>query len=334
MTQGRLWLWLPWAAFVALAAGWIAYWHVLAGESERRLAAWVSEQSARGAHASYTRVARHGFPVLLRLELQGFSYAPERGGWRARTARVDLHVQMLNPGHIKLEARAPIEVARAGGATTIFTADALIGSWRTERGALAVAGIEADNLSLDDPAQEGRLLARKLVANIRPDPRAAGAYQLAFDADGLTLPRPVRSFETFGLEVASLRAAMVVEQGAALMASASQDPLGPWREAGGQLRFDALTLNWGPLETTGRGNGGLDAQRRLVGEIELPIDHPARVLSALANGPNVDRDARRALALLAAGYALSGDDIKLNVEARDGVLRLEGLSVRTLPPVY
>ncbi len=334
MTPRRLWLWLPWAAFVALAAGWIVYWHVLAGESERRLAAWVAEQSAHGADASYARAVRHGFPVLLRLELQDFSYAPERGGWRARTARVDLHVQMLNPAHIKIEAKAPIEIARAGGAISTLTADALIGSWRTERGALAVAGIEADNLSLDDPAQEGRLLVRKLVANIRPDPRAAGEYQLALDAEDLTLPRPVRSFETFGLEVAALRAAIVVEQGAALMASASQDPLGPWREAGGQLRFEALTLNWGPLEATGRGHGGLDAERRLVGEIALPIDHPARVLGAIANGPDIDRDARRALALLAAGFAISGDDITLDVEARDGVLRLEGLTVRPLPPVY
>ena len=42
---------------------------------------------------------------------------------------------------------------------------------------------------------------RSVVVNVRPDARAAGEYQLAFEAHGLMLPRPVRSFEAFGLDV-------------------------------------------------------------------------------------------------------------------------------------
>jgi hypothetical protein len=48
----------------------------------------------------------------------------------------------------------------------------------------------------------------------------------------------------------------------------------------------------------------------------------------------VDGDTRRAISLLAAGYALSGDDITLDLDANNGVLRIEGLPVRPLPPVY
>jgi hypothetical protein len=58
------------------------------------------------------------------------------------------------------------------------------------------------------------------------------------------------------------------------------------------------------------------------------------VFTAIANGPNVNEDARRALGFLAAGYMISGDDITLDVDAQDGVMRLEGLPVRPLPPVY
>ena len=72
-----------------------------------------------------------------------------------------------------------------------------------------------------------------------------------------------------------MRAAIVVERGASLLNASQDDPLGPWREAGGKLRFDALVLNWGPLETTGAGEGSLDAQRRLQGRLVLPIEHPA-----------------------------------------------------------
>jgi hypothetical protein len=201
-------------------------------------------------------------------------------------------------------------------------------------GRLAVAGIEADNLVLDDPAEEGVLSATKIVANARPDPRQAGEYQLALDAQGLTLPRDVRGFETFGLDVPAMRAAIVVGEGASLLRATPGDPLGAWREAGGQLRFEALALTWGPLETQGSGDGGLDDQRRLAGRLVLPVERPAPVINAIAQGPNIDESARRALGLLAAGYVVSGDEITLDISANDGVLRIEGLPVRTLPPVY
>jgi len=330
----RLWLIAPWALFALLAIGWIVYWHIVAGRAEQSVRAWAAEQIEQGGQASVERIVRRGFPVLLRLELHGLAYAPARGGWRAETERADLHVQLINPQHLILEAEAPIAFARADGAVTNISADALIASVRTAGGALALAGVEADNLVLDDPAQEGRLTARKVVFNVRPDARAEGDYQVAFDAQGLMLPRPVRSFEAFGLDVPTLRAAIVVTNGAALMETSPQDPLGPWRAAGGRARLEAIELRWGPLATTGRGEGGLDAQRRLDGFLTLPIEEPAPVFTAIANGPNVNEDARRALGLLAAGYMISGDDITFDVEARDGLLRLEGLPVRPLPPVY
>jgi hypothetical protein len=93
-------------------------------------------------------------------------------------------------------------------------------------------------------------------------------------------------------------------------------------------------LNWGPVNTTGTGEGGLDAERRLDGNLTLPFEQPAPILTAIANGPNVDDDTRRALGLLAAGYVITGEDITLEVTAHDGVLRIEGLPVRLLPAVY
>lgn len=334
MKARALWLIIPWALFAAVAVGWVFYWNAVAATAETRLRDFVSAQNAQGADAALTRILRHGFPVLLRLELQGLSYAPARGGWRLTSDRADLNIDLLNPEHLILQAKAPISVTRADGAVTNIAADALIASLRTEHGVLKVAGLEADNLTADDPSKDGVLATQKLVANLRPDPRAAGEYQLALDLTGVTLPRPVRSFESFGLEVAAIRAAIVIEDGAALLHGENGDPLKPWRDAGGQLRFEALSLDWGPLQAQGAGVGGLDDQRRLRGALTLPIERPGPIFTALANGPNVDDSARRALALLAASFAISGDDITLDVEAENGVLRLEGLGVRALPPVY
>jgi hypothetical protein len=334
MKTRLLWLALPWALFLALAGGWMFYWNAAAGTAEQRLREFVAAQNASGAQASIARIERRGFPVLLRLELHNIAYAPARGDWRASSERIDLHVDLLKPQHVIFKAETPIAFARADGAVTNLAAEGLIASLRTEGGALAVAGLQADRLTLDDPAAEGVLSAEKIVFNLRPDARKAGDYQLSLDANALNLPRPVRSFESFGTSIASLRAGIVVEHGAALTTGAPGDPLRPWREAGGRLRFEALELNWGPVQASGAGWGGLDAERRITGALTLPIERPAQIFAALAKGPRVSEDARRALGLLAASFALSGEDITLDVEAAAGALRLEGLTVRTLGPVY
>ncbi|MCA8885682.1 MAG: DUF2125 domain-containing protein [Hyphomonadaceae bacterium] len=334
MKARNLFLIIPWALFIAAALGWIFYWNYLASEAERRVHAWQFEQNASGATVEIGQVIRHGFPVFLRLELRDVRYVASRGGWRAETGRADLNSDPLKPQHAILEAKAPISITRANGAATNVRADALIASVRMDGDRLAEAGVEANNLVLDDPAEEGVLHAERVMASVRPDPRAASEYQFSFEAQTITLPRPVRSFEAFGLDVARMHAAIVVTQGALLMQSSPGDPLGPWRDGGGRLRFEGLELNWGPLQTTGTGEGGLDAQRRLDGRLVLPVDRPAPVLTAIANGPNIDRDARRALTLLAAGYVVTGNDITLDISAYDGVLRVEGLPVRPLPPVY
>jgi hypothetical protein len=335
MNFGRLaWLIVPWALFVALALGWIGYWQYVASQAERQLTAWQFNQNAAGAQVSHGAIVRHGFPVLMRLEIANISYAPARAGWRLQTARADLNVDLLNPQHIILKAAAPISVSRADGALTNVTAQSLVASVRMQDGVLAVAGIEGDNVALDDPAQPGVLRIAKLVANTRPDPRHAGDYQLALQADNLTLPRPVRSLETFGLSAPLLRAAIVVEHGAALLTGSQGDPLGPWREAGGKLRFEALDLNWGPLQTSATGEGELDAQRRLAGRLVIPIERPAPILNALANSQSISEDARSALQLLAAGYLVTGRQITLDVGADGGVLTIENIPVRALGPVY
>ncbi|MCX7356948.1 MAG: DUF2125 domain-containing protein [Alphaproteobacteria bacterium] len=334
MKAHNLWLIIPWTLFIAAAAGWVFYWNYLANEAERRVHAWQFEQNAGGATVEIGQVVRHGFPVFLRLELRDVRYAASRGGWRAETARADLNIDPLKPNHAILEAKAPISITRANNAVTNIRADALIASVRMNGDTLAEAGIESNNLVLDDPAEDGVLHAARVMASVRPDARVAGEYQFSFDAQTISLPRPVRSFEAFGLDMAQIRAAIVVTDGALLMQSSPGDPLGPWRDGGGRLRFEALELDWGPLQTTGTGEGGLDEQRRLDGRLVLPVDRPAPVLTAIANGPRIDSDARRALSLLAAGYVVTGNDITLDIGAHDGVLRVEGLPVRPLPPVY
>src|SRR5690606_32354607 len=250
MSRRALWLIVPWAIFIVLAIAWSLYWFALADAAEQRL-------RARG-DLTVERIVRHGFPVLLRLELQGAVLA--RRGWRLETDRGALHVTPTNPDHVTLHARAPLAFARANGHVTNISAETLIATLRTRGGVVAAAGVEGDDVALDDPAEDGVMRMEKLLLNLRPDPRQPGDYQLAFEARALALPRPARSFEAFGQDAPLMRAAVVIERAAPLFEPQQGDPLGAWSAAGGRLRFEALVLNWGPLQTTGEGAGGLDEE--------------------------------------------------------------------------
>jgi hypothetical protein len=329
----RLWLWGPWILFALLAAGWVVYRQFVADAAAHKLDVWFAEQRAAGADVSCADPIIHGFPVLLRLELRECAYAPAGGEWRAQTQRLDLHVNLVNPAHVLFEAKSPIAF-EAGAERQVLSAGALLFSMRGAGGALAQAGLEIDALEIDNPAREGAVRARKLVINVRPDPRRAGDYQMALTVESLTLARPARNFERFGVEIGVLGGAIVLEHGAALLDAPKADPFGPWRDAGGRARAEALRLIWGPLDTEGQGEFGLDVENRIEGRLDLDIDSPGAALRALAGSEHLSSDARRGVELLAAGFDLTGQGASFDVEARDGRLRIENAPVRALDPIY
>lgn len=330
----RLFLIAPWTIFALAALSWCAYWFFAAELAQTRVNAFAAQQRAHGAQLAIGAIRAHGFPMMLRLELQGVEYASAPESWRARTDRIDLHANLTNPAHVIFEAKTPIDVRTTDGARHVIEANALLVSLRFRREALATFGIEADALMLDNPARVGVVRAEKLVANLRPDPRGGGASQLALEMRHLSLARPVRSFEGFGQEIALMRAAIALTQAEALLAPGEVGPIESWRQASGGAAIEALELQWGALEAHGHGQAALDDAQRLRGALEIDIPAPGPAVAALASSPELSDDARGALALVAAGLAFSGDGASFSVNAQDGALSIENVPVRTLTPLY
>lgn len=328
----RLGLYIPWALFAAAVLGWVIYWHVLAGAAQRQLADWAAEQTAAGGEARFGAVSTHGFPRLMRLRIADARWRPPGQDWRVETAAFDLNINMTNPAHLMLKAAAPIALTQADGERHDISAATLLISYRAKNGALAQAGIEADQVIADNPARDGELRAQKLVANLRPDPRAPGEYQAALELTNAHLARPVRAFEAFGQDIPRLQAGLVLERGAALLEG--QDRLANWGQAGGRVRIEGAHVRWGALEGEAHGAIALDANRRLAGALDVRTAKPAPVILALAENDQISDDARAALALVAAAFAFSGDDAELDVKTEDGALYVEGARVRTLEAAY
>ena len=131
----------------------------------------------------------------------------------------------------------------------------------------------------------------KSSLNMRPDPRAAGDFQIIlmrrrsrYRARCAASKRSASTWRPCAPPLSSKRRK--------LLNASQDDPLGPWREAGGKHPFDALELV-GPLRTTGTGEGSLPIQRRSMdvlfcrsGARARPHRHRQR--------PECERDARRA----------------------------------------
>ena len=333
----RIWLWTPWAIFLLLAFAWIGYWRFVESKTREAIAGWEQQVLAEGGEAHCDAGDAKGFPVALHLALANCVYAPTQGGLSVNTTEAQININLINPNHVILEAKAPIDLTDADGQRQEVRADALLLSYRSADDALAQAGLEADNLSIDNAEREGVLSADKLVLNIRPDPRADDDYQAALELNGLTLARPVRSFERFGQDIAALHALIVVEKGDAFFNTANEtiadDLLAAWSASGGQARLEALSLNWGPLEATGTGHIGLDEERRIAGRLDIDVDEPGPAVAALAENDDIPKDARDALRLIATAFALTGQDASFDVEAKDGMLSIENAPVRPLAPI-
>ena len=329
----RLGLIIPWAIFLAIVLGWIGYWMIVADTAEKKLATWSAEQRQAGAEVSYTGIRRHGFPVLMRLEIVDFTYQPARSHWRATTPSLDLNIQLLDPGLIAFQSKQPITVTRADGSNARLTADALLASIHTRNNRLAEVRVEGNGLSYQD-AKPGVLRIGRLMLGVRPDPRDGAHEQVSVELSAVQLARPVRSFEQFGQDISAIRGAIVIEQAAKLAERDPADFLRPWREAGGRARIERIELNWGPLEGSGEGDASVDDQRRLVGTLRLAVPHPGPAMQALALNDRLSRNERQLMEAIGIGLAASGRAVTFTVLARDGVLKVEGSRVRDLPPLY
>lgn len=329
----RLWLWAPWIGFLVVVLGWVGWWMTLSGAANQAVTDWVAEQTAAGASVTIPTRTTSGFPLRLELKLSDVAYSPPDRSYTATASALDVLVNPTAPHHVILRPAGPITLATADGRTRTLLADNALMSLRSQRQVLARGSLEANGISISEAGRPTTTLLR-LVAHIRPDPRAAGRYQLALEARDWDMGQPVTAFEGFGQRISLMQAQIVIDKAAALITSPGADPLEAWRAAGGSLTVEAAQAQWGALKVNARGQGGLDAERRISGALELDLPEPGPALSALGQSPALSGDAKRTLGLLGLAAGLSGKALQTNMTARDGTLRVGDAPVRGLPPVY
>lgn len=286
----RLGLYIPWGLFLLACLGWTAFWFVAKAQAIQRLDAAIVQAKSRGIDAGYGAVRASGFPLHLTLTLSdAHLQSPPLPRFEAKTLPVS--VNLVDPFHLIIDLKDGVRWTGRDGETHLID---------PTRGAMSVhwKGRALTRISLE---LEGAP-APRLLAHIRPDARTPDAWQVAIDISG---------HETDAAE--RLRLGVVLDHTSAFTVIRAGDPLGPWIDAGGTAKVEALDLDWHGSKVTGTGDLRLDALRRPEGAIVLQIAGGADGLMALFGGQNLQANGAATL------------------RAQDGTWRLGDISAPARP---
>jgi hypothetical protein len=332
------------ALLVVAAAGWSAFWFKAAGEAGPRVAAWAAQQRAEGLVAEYGAVEVGGFPLRWRVRIE----SPRMAGagstqweWRGSAIVLDLRpwatrdISFLLPGEHQLSAGA-------GESRRVL----MVAARRPEGGVLLDVEGKLARLTLDlgevelsePPAIEKSRIARAQIT-LSPHRAPEATYRTdTLDSmirlEELVLATPPRT----GLGPRVVLAELNTSFKGRLPPGPLAKSVDAWRDDGGTIEINRLTLLWGPLDLDGSGTLALDPANRLLGAFTARLRGYAETMDAFASAGLVrPRDAagvKIALNLFARqGQNGKPNELVVPLTAQDGRLAVGGFNLFRLDPL-
>jgi hypothetical protein len=344
-------------AIVLIAGAALAlYWVWAADQVSAAIARWTDEQRARGYEVAYGGPEIRGFPVKLAVRFtepsvsapqgwhwSGGAIAGEAAFWQPHTLRLDLPLrQALSAewrGHrreLSLQAKAArglIHLGRIGwlkAATVEMEQLAL-----TERG----GGTQGDATHGDATQGDATLRADALRYRLtRRPPTVEGTddWTLLLNGETRGIVLPDGTPAPFGNKVE--RIAFDATLIGVIPKGAPAEALARWRDSGGLLEVQEISLTWGPLGLKAEGTVALDQQLRPQGAFAARIRGLPDTLDALAARGLIDSGVALTLKFTALTLANRRDEtgaavVELPITLQDGLLYLGPVALFRLAPV-
>lgn len=341
MTRARL-LAIAVGLPVVLIAGWCGLWLWSAGALESALAEWQAQQRQRGIEVAFAGPEIAGFPTGLSARF-GEPRAVGERGWRWNGPEVTGAARVWSPFTIEtlFPGRHRLGVIPAPDAPEVeIEADAARASARAtlrRNGTLEQADVEIGDLRILAPTGEP-ITAALLSGRFEPlaERGEDGLARIALAARGERISLPERLALPLGrdLELASLDAVLIGE----IPPGAPRDALARWRETGGQLDVQALSLIWGPMRLEAEGSASLDEAFRPIGAFTARVHGLIETIDALARAGVIPSG--QALAVRIAVLALGGSsgegggaDLEVPITLQEGRLYLGPVPLLPISPV-
>ncbi len=318
----RRWLYAPSALALLVLADALLWW-VAVGQLQAGLDRWAAQARASGWTVSAGPGTRGGFPLRAELSLAGVAIdggarlMPGGMGWRA--GRLKLEVAMLHPATLVLSTSGPQHLRLSHLPPLVFTAAGL-------RTSVPLTGVDGGTATLEASGVQGGIAGSRhpedvqlatLRARLSGQTGQDGSISARLDAQAAGLGLPDTGRWPLSPNIAVLGGTLLLTSPplglthAGTLASADpEDQARAWRDGGGTLAGQGLTLRWGKLAVAAEGKLGLDDRLQPEGSGTADMAGADAALDALAVGgvvpEGVAATAKAVLALMPGSTASAG----------------------------
>ena len=258
-----------WAIMAGLfAVGYTMWWFTAANTFAGRINNWIAEEQGKGAAISPSKVEVSGYPLAFTLRLQDVKLTwPTGFGFNAQRLNILAHPWSLHRFDVAATGGFDFDLPPGTTRPTLTVAGQTLRG-RTEFGETPVPlllKLTADGVSISQKTETGDTQRTVMAALFefdasRPETPPAKDTDLAFDTTLhlVDVAAPVIANNPLG---PAIQDALVHLR---LMGPVPDAPdaqgIAAWREKGGSIEAEKVTILWGPLNLAGSGTLALDAQ--------------------------------------------------------------------------
>ena len=322
-------------ALAVVAGVWTALWLAMADAIETGISDWIADQQHQGVKYNYKSLEVSGFPLWFKVRIKGASALVERMQsleWRAPTLAA--RIRPWRPAEIDVDLsglhqfvgfkRIDLTSHELGAKVHLLGS----GAWRGK--------LKGKDVSTEFP-RVGALSAKRLAIDFqwRGKRVEAGQSPLRLDLTGENIQLPAAWLLPLGSVVAVLRLTAYVTK--PLKPLRDPEALVQWRDAGGTLELNRLSLEYGPLHLDGDGTFALDDDLQPMGAFVARAEGFMETLDAFQSRDTIDIGQATALKLmlmiLAHQPAGRPPYLEVPLTLQDREVILKSLVIKKLPRI-
>lgn len=340
-------LWITLAVVISAVGYTIAWWFV-AERTRTTIITWLDGLPAEQLSVTPGKMRLGGFPLAVdwtfpRPRLEGLWAL---GDVAAKAASLSLTVEIWAPRVIQLRADELVVAVNHASASRSWRFGVDAWSATLEPGPAEAADLryELTNLLVDETRSSGTPMAAQRLATAQ---QVAGTVQISpRQEEGGPLAVHSASIDLVALNVPAMkyitpdgagRAQALVHLGGDL-GNASIEDVVAWRDAGGVLDIESLSLDWSPVDIVFNGTLALDEQLRLLGAGNVDIRGLPGLIDKMAGRGELKNSqatiAKLTLALMTRPAKDGGAPVvRLPLTAQNGRLRAGPFMLTRLAPL-
>jgi len=334
-------------ALAAIGGGYSYWWNTVAERGKAEIRAEKEKLASEGIEINYDPIEVSGFPYRVKYNLNQFTVSQFKNQQEEKVAFENVWVvlQPWNLRHAIFGTEKPFTYTRLSGDQTnkaVITPEKILGSLTVDNEQkISSFALDAENLAiLADEKQNYEI--KRLQIHERPfaitetasdkSTKSKAGRQFAIRLNDLSLDKNLDS--PLGHAVQKINVLSTIE--GSWDDLKDKETITKWRDAGGAVNIDELSITWGKSTFTSSGTLSVDGELMPVGAISTQILDYEKGLKALTK--KIGQDGAMMIGMMVLGLSKENEkgekylDIPLTLQ--NGWLYYETMKLTKLEPVF